>query len=284
MAIPIANIIERLRSSADFPIDQAEFLSQDGTQYTVRLGFKPIISGSDEVYVSHTTFTTGLNQYVPRNGTQSLSYSSGVNLVYAISYPRGELYFYRGSGYNINSTGLLPFAPWSTSTVSAYYQSSKYTDKALSDHISFAVAGVEGKLQLGMYVSGVSGIAPRTRQYTDSISYFTNTPYAADEKMIIAEDVEIIQDLITMKAALDLLARERRVGAGDAIRLKDGDTEVDTAGGQRYVMENFRDMKLAYDKAINNIILQMSNGYNIRQINENSPIQGIWDNGTYYQG
>jgi hypothetical protein len=106
----------------------------------------------------------------------------------------------------------------------------------------------------------------------------------ADEKMIIAEDVEIIQDLITMKAALDLLARERRVGAGDAIRLKDGDTEVDTAGGQRYVMENFRDMRSIYDKTINNVILQMSYGYNIRQINEQNVMQSVSDNGTYYLG
>lgn len=268
--IPISSIIERLRTKADLPEQAKDTLIQDGTAYTVPLSFKPIISGSDEVYINHTTFTTGLNQFVPRNGTQSLGYSSGTNLTYTISYPRGELYFYRGSGYNINATGLAPFAPWSTSTVTAYYEKSKYTNKVLSDYASFAVADVESSLQIGMYVSGFSGVAPSPRLYTDNIDYRTATPYAADEKFIIAEDLEIIQELIAKKASWDLASRERRVGAGNAVRLKDGDTEIDTAGGQRYVADYVKDMKKDYEDMIKGIMIRMADGYSLRQINETS--------------
>jgi hypothetical protein len=119
-----------------------------------------------------------------------------------------------------------------------------------------------------MYVSGISGIAPVPRSFTDAIDYKTSTPYAMDEKYIIAEDLEIIQELIAKKAALNLLSRERRVGAGNAIRLKDGDTEIDTAGGQRYVADYFKDVQLEYTNMLKFIMMNMLDGYSLRQINE----------------
>lgn len=266
--IPIANIVERLRTKADLPEDAEDFLSQDGTLYTIPLSFKPVISGSESVYIRHTTFTTGYDQFVPRNGTQSGPYFSGNNLTYNINYSRGKINFYQGSGTIFAPTGLVPFAPWATSTVTVYYQKAKYTDKVLSDYVSFAVAPVEASLQIGMYVSGTSGVAPTPRQYTDSINYLTAEPYGADEKYIITEDVEILQHLIAQKAAWDLASRERRVGAGNAIRLKDGDTEIDTAGGQRWVADYVKDMKLEYTDTLKFVMIGMSEGYSLRQINE----------------
>ncbi len=285
--IPISRIVERLRSESDLAENQYEQITQDGTKYTVRLGFRPIVSGSDEAYVTHTTFTTGLNQFVPRNYSQSAGYASGNNLVYEINYPRGELRFYQGSGYLINSTGLVPFAPWSTSTVTVYYQNTKYTDKVMSDYASFAVADVEMSLQIGMYVSGVSGVAPSPRQYTDSIDYLTSSPYATDEKFIIVEDVEIIQSLIAKKASINLAGRERRTGAGNAIRLKDGDTEVDTAGGQRWVADYVRDLQKEYNNMVRFVMLNMGYGYDLRQINELSLGVSSWATGgviSQYEG
>ncbi len=268
MAIPLSKIVARLRSKVDLIEEVRDVLQQDGTNYTVRLTSRPVVSGTDEVYITHTTFTTGFNQYVPRNGTQSPSYASGTNLVYEINYNRGELYFYQGSGFIIPSPDMTPFAPWNTSRVTAYYQKSRYTDTLLAEYASFAVAAVEIPLQIGMYVSGASGIAPITRSYSDNVDYFTSSPYAVDEKFVIAEDVEIIQELISLRASYNLSQRERRLGAGNAIRIKDGDTEIDTAVNQRYVRDYVMDIKTEFDELIKWVIYNMGNGYSLRQINE----------------
>lgn len=268
MAIPLSQIVARLRSKVDVIEEVRDVLQQDGTNYTVTLSAKPIVSGTDEVYITHSTFTTGFNQYVPRNGTQSVTYSQSNNLVYSINYSRGELYFYQGSGLLIPSPYMVPFAPWNTSKITAYYQKSKYTDDLLAQYASYAVASVEIPLQIGMYVSGLSGIAPLTRNYADNIDYFTSTPYAADEKFVIAEDVEIIQELIALKANYDLSQRERRLGAGNAIRIKDGDTEIDTSVNQRYLRDYLTDLKTEYDNLIKWVLYNMVNGYSLRQINE----------------
>lgn len=269
MAIPMSKIVARLRSKADLVEEARDVLQQDGTNYTLRLTSRPIVSGSDEVFITHTTYTTGYNQQVPRNGTQSAAYSSGVNLVYDINYNRGEVYMYRGSGMSYMTGTLAPFAPWNTSQVIVYYQKSKYTDNVLSDYVSYAVADVESALQIGMYVSGISGdIAPLRRSYLDEVHYFGSNPYAPDEKFVITEDVEIIQELIAQKAAYNLAQRERRVGAGNAIRIKDGDTEIDTAVNQRYLVDYVRDLKADYDNNLKWIMYNMLNGYSLRQIDE----------------
>lgn len=269
MSFPISSVVRRLRSKVDLVVDSKDELTQDGTSYFVTLSAKPVISGTDEVYITHSTQTTGLYQFVPRNGTQSLAYSSGTNLTYTINYTRGELNFYRGSGYVVGS-GLSPFAPWSTSTVTAYYQSSKYSDYVLSDYVSYAVAAVESALQLGMYVSGVSGvIAPVYRTINDRVDYLTSSPpYGSDEKFVIAEDVEVIQELIAQRAAFDLLTRERRIGAGNAIKIVDGDTQIDTSVNQRYMVDLLRDVKAEYTDMLKFVMYNMIEGFSLRQIDD----------------
>lgn len=269
MAIPILDIVGRLRTKADVIVNSKDIITQDGTSYTVSLTARPVASGSDEVYIQHTTFTTGLEQYVPRNGTQTALYASGLNLTYTINYDRGDLRFYRGSGTVIASTGLAPFAPWNTSNVIAYYQSSKYTDSLLGEYVSYAVAGVEMAIHIGMYISGISGVVPPFyRNNLDRINYKGVSPYGADEIFIIAEDLEIIQELVAQKAALDLATRERRLGAGNAIRIKDGDTEIDTSVNQRYLADFVKDIKAEYTDLIKWVIYNMGFGYNISQLNE----------------
>ncbi len=267
--IPVSSIVPRLRTKADVAQLGKDSISQDGTFYVVPLSNKPIISGTDSVYLQHTTFTTGLPQFVYRFGTTTYPYASGNHLEYTIDYTRGELRFYQGSGTIITNTGLLPFAPWTTSTVIAYYEYSKYSDSLLSDYVSYAVAGVETALQIGMYVSGVSGIAPYpTRPVTDNIGYFSNSPYGTGEKFIIAEDVEILQETIAQKAAWDLALRERRLGAGGAIRLRDGDTEIDTSVNQKYFADFVKDLELTYIRTIKYIQHYMLEGFSLKQIDE----------------
>lgn len=270
MAFQILTLIDRLRTKVDLVEDVKDTLTQDGTAYTIVLSKKPIVSGSDSVYINHTTNTTGLYQYVPRNGTQSLQYSSGNNLSYAINYSRGEINMYRGSGYTVGS-GLNPFAPWNTSTVTVYYQASKYSDNTLASYLSYAVAAVEASLQIGMYVSGVSGVVPPIyRNSLDTLDYKTGSPYAVGEKYVIAEDLEILQELIAQKALYDILLRERRIGAGNAIKIVDGDTQIDTSVNQRYMVELLRDTKKDYTDLLKWVMYNMGEGYSIKQINEDS--------------
>lgn len=274
MAFPISNLVDRLRSKIDTPIDQKEEISQDGTSYVIVLANKPILSGSDSVYISHSTNTTGFFQYVPRNYTQSALYSSGNNLTYQIDLRRGEFSMFQGSGYVIGS-GLNPFAPWNTSILTVYYQSTTYSDLALSNYLSYAVASVEASLQLGMYVSGISGVTPPlVRDPYDLISYKDGTPYAPGEKFVIAEDLEIIQELITKRAMFDVLSRERRIGAGNAIKIVDGDTQIDTSVNQRYLADLLRDTKGDYTDMLKWVMHNMFEGYSLRQIDEFSASWG----------
>lgn len=277
--IPVSSIVSRLRTKTDVSQPGKDSISQDGTSYIVELSSRPIVSGTDSIYLVHTTFTTGVPQIVGRNGTVNATTASGNHIEYTIDYGRGELRFYQGSGTILAPTGLVPFAPWNTSTVIAYYDYTKYTDAALSDYVSYAVAGVETSLQLGMFVSGVSGIAPYpSRPTTDNIDYFNSTPYAAGEKFVIAENVEIIQELIAQKAALDLAYRERRVGAGGAVRLRDGDTEIDTSVNQKYFADFVRDIERSYTTTLKWVIHNMLEGYSIKQIDENA--RGLYSNGV----
>ncbi len=267
--IPVSSLVARLRSKVDILQQGKDSLSQDGTSYIVELSSKPIVSGSESVYLVHTTFTTGIPQFIPRNTTQTALVASGLHITYNIDYTRGELRFYQGSGTIVVSTGLVPFAPWSTSTVIAYYDYTKYSDTVLGDYVSYAVASVEASLQLGMFVSGFSGVAPYPNRYlTDNIDYRTSTPYASDEKFVIVEDVEIIQELIAQKAAVDLAIRERRVGAGGAVRLRDGDTEIDTSVNQRYLADFVKDISNEYQKTLKWIMHNMLDGFNLKQIDE----------------
>ncbi len=268
MAFPISSLVNRFRTRVDLVQDVKDEIVGDGTSYVIVLSQRPIVSGSDSVYISHTTNTTGLFQFVPRNFTQSALYASGNNLTYNMNYNRGELSMYQGSGYTINS-GLVPFAPWSQSTLTVYYQATKYSDRVLADYLSYAVAAVEGALQLGMYISGVSGVIPPFyRDPNDSLDYKNGNPYAVGEKLVIAEDVEVLQELITQKALYDILSRERRVGAGNAIKIVDGDTQIDTSVNQRYLVELLRDTKADYTDLLNRVMINMFEGYSIRQINE----------------
>ncbi len=284
MAIPVINIVYRLRSRSDSVQDRKDEIGQDGTSYVIVLNNKPIVSGTDEVYISHTTNTTGYFQYVPRNGTQSLSYSSGNNLTYNINYSRGEINFYQGSGYTPGS-GLNPFAPWNTSVVTAYYQSSIYSDRVLADYVSYAVAGVEASLQIGMYVSGISGVAaPIIRDPNDRVDYLTNSPYGPGEKFIIAEDVEIIQELIAQKAAINLSVRERRIGVGNAIKIVDGDTQIDTSVNQRFIGDQLADLRKEYSDTLKFVMMNMIEGYSLIQINEMRNFGGNIETYGYFPG
>lgn len=268
MAFAVSSLIGRLRQKVDLVEDIKDEIPQDGTSYTVVLTRKPIISGTNEVYIAHSTNTTGYFQFVPENGTQVSPYLDSTNLVYNINLTRGELKFYQGSGYVVGS-GLNPFAPWNTSTVTAYYQAAKYSDRVLADYISYAVAPVESALQIGMYVSGVSGVnAPVLRNWNDSVDYFTTKPYQTNEKYIIAEDLEIIQELIAQRAAFDLLMRERRVGAGNAIKIVDGDTQIDTSVNQRYVADLLKDVKQNYIDMLKDVRYNMLEGFSLKQIDD----------------
>lgn len=269
MAIPIQNIVQRLRWKVDLEQDQKNTLTQDGSTYVHELTNSPVISGSDTVYLQHTTNTTGVPQFVYRNGTQPASITGVNNIVYTIDYDRGELRFYQGSGTFIASTGLVPFAPWSTADVIAYYKSSIYTDNTLADYASYAVAPVENRLQIGMFVSGISGVfRPRFRDILDEVHYREVEPYEPTEKVIVAEDVEILQDLIAQKAQLDIVSRERRVGAGDAIKIVDGDTQIDTSVNQRHLRDFVKDLQDEYERNIKAVLFYMAEGYTLKQINE----------------
>lgn len=268
MSFPISSLIGRLRNRIDLVVPNKDVLPQDGTLYIVPLSKSPILSGSDEVYITHVTFTTGFYQFVPRNGTQSSAYSSGFNLTYTVNPNRGELAFYQGSGTVVGS-GLNPFAPWNTSNVIAYYDYSKYTDSVLANYLSYAVASVEASLQMGIYVSGINGVVPPlSRISTDVISYLGAAPYSPSEIFVISEDLEIIQELISQKAAIDLITRERRIGTGNAIKIVDGDTQIDTSVNQRYLADFVKDLRKEYDTMIKTVVMGMLDGYNIKQIDE----------------
>lgn len=270
MAFPITNLIGRFRTKVDLPVNAKDVLNEDGTSYTIVLSQSPILSGTDQVFISHPTFTTGLFQYVPPNGSQSLTYSSGNNLTYTLNLNRGEMSMYQGSGYTIGS-GLVPFAPWNTSTLTVYYQASQYTDYVLAQYLSYAVASVEASLQIGMYVSGVSGVAaPVYRDPNDSVNYQTGTPYDLGSVYVIAEAVEILQELITKKALFDILSKERRIGAGNAIKIVDGDTQIDTSVNQKYLADLLKDTRADYIDMIKWVMMNMNEGYTIRQVNEAS--------------
>jgi hypothetical protein len=266
--IAISGMIPRLRGIIDPVVQSKDTLTQDGTSYIITLTSKPVEYNSDTVYLVDTTFTTGYPQLVPRNGTQSLAYSSGNNYVYTMDYTRGELSFYQGTGYVIGS-GLNRFAPWAESNVIVYYNTTKYTDNALVQYLADAVARIELALQLGMYVSGVNGVPSNPRDYADVMDYRTNTPpYGVNEKFVIAEDVEIIQELIAEAAALSLMTRERRLGAGNAIKIVDGDITIDTSVNQRYLKDFVNDFAKEHNNKIRWVMHNMIEGYSIRQINE----------------
>ncbi len=274
--IPVASLVARLRTKADVATQIKDTIAQDGTSYVVPLSTKPIVSGTDVVYLVQPTFTTGVPQYIYRNGSLPSTSASGLHIEYTLDNVYGELRFYQGSGTVIANTGLIPFAPWNSSTVIAYYDASKYTDRLLSDYVSYAVAGVETSLQIGMYVSGISGIAPwPIRPTTDNIDYFTTSPYAPTEKFVIAENVEILQEAIAQKAAWDLAIRERRLGAGGAVRLRDGDTEIDTSVNQKYFADFVRDLEKEYTSTIKWIMYNMGQGWNLQQIDESA--RGMWN-------
>jgi len=268
--IPISGIVPRLRNIIDPPVYTKDNIAQDGTQYTIQLTSKPVRIGSDSVYWTDTTYTTGCPQQVPRNLTQSLAYSSGINYVYDINYTRGELYMYRGSGYDLTpGSGFVPFAPYAESTITAYYDAVKYTDNALVAYLADAVATVEESLQLGMYVSGINGLPSNPRDYADIMDYrLDSPPYAPTEKFVIAENLEILQDLIATAAALSLMTRERRLGAGNAIKIVDGDIAIDTSVNQRYLKDFVNDFAASYTNKVKWVMHNMLEGYSLRQVNE----------------
>ncbi len=268
--ISMAKLLPRLRSKADIPLNGKDTISQDGTSYVIELGSKPILPDSESIFLTHSTFTTGIPQQIPRlDILQTFSpVPTGVSIAYTINNIIGEVKFYQGTGVYINS-GLQQFAPWESSNVTAYYQYTKYTDRALTQYISYAVASVEAALQLGMYVSGASGVAPYPERFgSDFLGYLTDKPYLPEDKMVIVEDLEILQEVITQRAAVDISVGERRVSSGDAIRLKDGDTEIDTSVNQRYLSQFGKEIKDEYDSLINRILIGMSDGYNLKQIDE----------------
>lgn len=277
MAFTLASMIDRLRAKIDYKEYQRDDLSQDGTNYNILLSARPIISGTDTVFITHTTFTTGLNQQVYRYDQLVSPSPGGTQKTYTMDYTRGEMEMYAGSGTVIAATGMVPFAPWNTSTLTIKYQSAKYSDSTLSEYLGYAVASVEASLQLGMYVSGyreqtpgeVSGVvAPPNRFPQDTVNELTYTPYTPEEKFVIADDVEIIKELISQKAAFDIVTRERRIGAGNAIKIVDGDTQIDTSVNQRYLVDLVRDYDLEYKTKLKFVMHNMLEGFTIRQVNE----------------
>lgn len=273
MAFLLSSLVGRLRSKVDAYQIGRDDISQDGTSYNVQLSSSPVLSGSETIYLTHSSFTTGLNQFIYRADVSPSPVSSGLHITYMIDYERGELDFYQGSGTLINSTGLRPFAPWNTSTVIAKYKFSTYSDSVLVDHLSYAVAEVEISLQLGMYISGYrSGVlysppgSPRLD--IDYVDKWDFEPYREGEKIVIAESVDVLQELIAMKATYDIVTRERRVGAGDAIKIVDGDTQIDTSVNQRYLAEFVRDLDKEYKDKLKFVMYNMSEGYTLTQINE----------------
>lgn len=265
--IPIAKIIDRLRYKVDLPTDAEDNLTGDGTTYTFDLSNSPIPSGSEEVYINNQTYTTGVNQYIYQYSLVPPSYAASNYITYTIDYNRGILNFYQGSGYL--SGNLTPFPPWNTSDITVDYEYTKYTDSVLDNYCSYAVAVVEASLHIGMYVTGViTGPAPDPRSPTDEIDYMVGTPYAQVETFAVAEDLEILQELIAQRASIDLLTRERRIGAGNAIKLQDGDTMVDTAIGQKYMTDLIRDLKLDYQDTLKYTMYSMFEGFTIKQVDE----------------
>ncbi len=282
MPFPISDLIGRFRSKVDPILDQKDVIPQDGTSYTVVLTQKPIVSGSDETYLNQITFTTGLDQFIPLNLTQSAAYAANNNITYTMNYTRGEMKFYQGSGTLIVSTGLVPFAPWSTSNAIVYYKYSTYSDDILSDYLSYAVAAVESSLQLGMYVSGLStGPAPQVRSQTDIVSEFSTQPYLPQEKLVIADDLEVLQELIVRKALVDVLTKERRIGVGNAIKIVDGDTQIDTSVNQRYLGEFLRDIRDDYEELLKWVMMEMFEGVSLQAMNERA--NTIFGISKYYQ-
>lgn len=283
MSFTLGSMVGRLRSKADIVTLQRDDLSQDGTSYNIPLSSSPVISGSETIFLNHITFTTGLNQFVYRSDVIPASIASGFHITYAIDYERGELEFYQGSGLFISSSGLAPFAPWSTSTVTAKYKSSTYSDDILADYLGYAVSSVEIALQIGMHVSGVrnviisgvttTGVQPSAppmddRKTPDVVNQFTRDPYSPCDKLVIADDVEILQDIISAKAAFDLSIRERRIGAGNAIKIVDGDTQIDTSVNQRFLADFVKDLQKEYDRKIKWVMHNMLDGYTLRQLDE----------------
>ena len=274
MAFPVSDVINRLRNKVDLVQDVKDSIPQDGTQYVITLSKKPVLAGSEAIYLNSITYTTGLFQQIPYYQSAYASGLTGSNILYDINYSRGEVYMYQGSGTVIGS-GLNPFAPWNTSTVTAYYQASTYSDYVLASYVSYAVASVEGSLQMGMYVSGLSGIVPpQYRSPQDIVSLTGAAPYNPTDIFVIADDLEIVQELIAQKAAYDILARERRVGAGNAIKIVDGDTQIDTSVNQRYMVELLRDTKADYTDLIKWVMYNMNEGVSLRTINELSIVAG----------
>lgn len=275
MSFILSDLIPRLRLKVDLPTNGRVDLSTDGTQFNILLGQFPIISGSETVFLSHQTFTTGYQQLVYPYTLNPSPVSSGLHITYSLDYDRGELDFFQGSGTLINSTGLLPFAPWNASTLTAKYQYVKYSDSVLEQYLGFAVAEVEMPLQLGMYISGIRNSITYTPPPSgsvigeDYVAEKTDNPYETTTKIVMADDLDILQELIATRAFIDVITRERRVGAGSAIKIVDGDTQIDTSVNQRYLSEFSKDIKLEYDDKIKWIIYNMSNGVSLRQLNEN---------------
>lgn len=272
MPFSIASMIPRARRRIDPVIfNQFEEIPQDGQTYVQRLANTPILSGTDEAFLQHNTFTTGIPQKVYESSAMPLA-TSGIH--YDMNYARGTMDWYNGY-----ATGnRTRFAPWNTSTLTIYYNSSTYTDDVVAQYLTYSVPQVEAQLQLGMYVSGISGIAPATRNQADIVRQLTTTenanaqtgPYQYTEKYVITDDVEVVQELISMRAALDILGRERKVGGGDAIKIVDGDTQIDTSVNQRHVRDYVRDQQKEYDSLIKDVIHKMLDGFNIEQINDQS--------------
>lgn len=277
--IAISGIIPRLRGIIDPVVYQKDTLAQDGTQYVEVLTAHPVQYGSDQIYLTDTTFTTGIPRRIYQIGTQPSGYNDTTNnYVYSMDYTRGEFSVYFGSG-NTPGSGLTPFAPWAESSVIAYYYTSKYEDGLLAQYIADAVAPVEIALQLGMYVSGVNGLPSSPRDIADVVDYETLAPCKPQGALIVCEDLEILQSLFADGAALTLMTRERRLGAGNAIRIVDGDITIDTSVNQRYLKDFVNDFAKEYNTKLRWVAHNILDGYNIRQLDEmakNSIRRNAW--------
>lgn len=273
--IPVSGILNRLRGIID-PYEYAkDTLTQDGSEYFHVLTSKPVQSGSEQIYFTDATLTTGVPRLIYRNGTQTSGYASTNNYVYTMDYVRGEFTTYYGSGYVINS-GLNLYAPPAESNLIVYYYKSKYTDAALIQYIGDAVAHIELALNLGMYVSGIYGRPSDHRDSGDVIDYNLDSDCSPPEIFVFCEDSEILQALIAEEAALNLMTRERRLGAGNAIKIVDGDITIDTSVNQRYLRDFVNDFAKEHANKIRWAAINLLEGYSIRQLDEiaSQSIQG----------
>ncbi len=135
-------------------------------------------------------------------------------------------------------------------------------------YIGDGVAAVEIALNLGMYVSGLSGVPSDPRGLGDVLDYITGVPCAPPAVFLICEASEIVQSLIAEEAALTLMTRERRLGAGDAIKIVDGDIAIDTSVNQRYLRDFVNDFSKDHNRKMRWTAHNLLEGYSLRQLDE----------------